>query len=60
MLIPSKFAVTNNGCERSMAAYSILGRLHNLPFAREHIPMRDLVVPVAQINARHGFFFDIG
>jgi hypothetical protein len=38
----------------------ILRRLHNLPFTRDHIPMRDLVVPVAQVNARHGFFFNIG
>src|ERR1700730_4021430 len=34
MLIFSKSAVTNNGCERSMLANSILRRLHNLPFAR--------------------------
>src|SRR6266511_2302407 len=60
MLILGKSPVANNGCERSMSANSIPGRLQNLPFTREHVPMRDLVVPVAQINARHGFFLNIG
>src|ERR1700730_13065896 len=59
MLILSKSAFTNNGRERRMSADSIPGRLHNLPFTREHIPMRNLVASVAQINARHGFFLNI-
>ena len=58
-MILCKLRIRLARAERIVLADSITRRFDDLPFTREHDPMRDLVGSVAQVIATGGFTFDV-